>query len=83
MPGRSQAARNEVIVILLALLAGCMQSKPLPDLGDCAQYPQGSYEYGEIGFPFMRHLGQAIYQVELQRERPRRPDLADLEFVRD
>jgi hypothetical protein len=42
-----------------------------------------AYEYDEIGFPFMRHLGQAIYQLELQRERPHRPDLAYLEFVRD
>ena len=41
-----------------------------------------TYEYDEIGFPFLRHLGQAIYQVELQRERPHRPDLAYLEFVR-
>lgn len=42
-----------------------------------------TYEYDEIGFPFMRHLGQAIYQVEMRRERPRRPDLAYLEIVRD
>lgn len=36
-------------MILLALLAGCMQSKPLPDMGDCAEYPEGTYEYGQIG----------------------------------
>jgi hypothetical protein len=42
-----------------------------------------TYEYEEVGFPFMRHLGQAIYDLELQRERPNRPDLSHLEFVRD
>ena len=42
-----------------------------------------TYEYDEVGFPFMRHLGQAIYDLELKRERPRRPDLGHLEFVRD
>ena len=42
-----------------------------------------TYEYDEIGFPFMRHLGRAIYDLELQRERPHRPDLSHLEFVRD
>ena len=41
------------------------------------------YEYDEIGFPFMRNLGNAVYEVELQRERTRRPDLSHLEFVRD
>jgi hypothetical protein len=41
------------------------------------------YEYDEIGLPFMRHLGQAIYHIELQRERPHRPDLEYLEFVRN
>lgn len=41
-----------------------------------------TYEYDEIGFPFMRHLGQAVYEVELQRERLRRPHLGHLEFVR-
>jgi len=38
-----------VFVILLALLAGCMQSSPLPDLGPCADYPDGVYEYGQVG----------------------------------
>ena len=42
-----------------------------------------TYEYDEVGFPFMRHLGQAIYDMELQRERPHRPDLSHLDFVRD
>ena len=33
------------------------------------------YEYEEIGRPFLRDLGQAIYEIELARERPRSPDL--------
>ncbi len=41
-----------------------------------------TYEYEEIGFPFLRELGQAIYEIELNRARPRRPDLGYLEFVR-
>jgi hypothetical protein len=40
------------------------------------------YEYDEIGMPFMRHLGQAIYDVELRRKRSHAPDLSGLEFVR-
>ncbi|MEL7448484.1 MAG: serine hydrolase [Pseudomonadota bacterium] len=36
------------------------------------------YEYDEIGLPFLRDLGQAIYQVELRRARPNRPDLSRL-----
>jgi hypothetical protein len=41
-----------------------------------------TYEYETIGLPFLRHLGRAIYDIELERERVHRPDLADLEFVR-
>ena len=42
-----------------------------------------TYEYDTIGLPFLRHLGRAIYDIELKRKRAHRPDLADLEFVRD
>lgn len=34
------------------------------------------YEYDAIGFPFMRDLGQAVYQYELKRPRRYRPDLS-------
>lgn len=34
------------------------------------------YEYDSIGFPFLRELGQAIYELELARERPVTPDLS-------
>ncbi len=30
-------------------LAGCLKDAPLPDLGACAEPPEGVYEYGEIG----------------------------------
>jgi beta-lactamase family protein len=33
------------------------------------------YEYDEIGLPFLARLGRAVYEHELRRERPRRPDL--------
>jgi hypothetical protein len=34
-----------------------------------------NYEYEEIGLPFMRDLGQAIYDLELKRSRAHLPDL--------
>lgn len=33
----------------LLLLAACVREAPLPDVGDCADYPDGVYEYGQIG----------------------------------
>jgi hypothetical protein len=33
------------------------------------------YEYEEVAFPFMRDLGQAIYEYELQRKKKHLPDL--------
>jgi hypothetical protein len=38
-------------------------------------YHDDNSEYDEIGMPFMAHLGQAVYEHELKRARPRRPDL--------
>ena len=37
-----------------------------------------NYEYGEIGLPFLRNLGQSIYELELARDRENTPDFADL-----
>jgi hypothetical protein len=34
------------------------------------------YEYDGIGLPFLARLGRAVYEHELRRERPRRPDLS-------
>jgi predicted GH43/DUF377 family glycosyl hydrolase len=36
-------------VTLLVLLGACLRPAPAPDVGDCAAYPSGVYEYGEIG----------------------------------
>ncbi|WP_242916244.1 serine hydrolase [Pontibacter liquoris] len=33
-------------------------------------------EYEEVGFPFMEHLGQAVYQHELKRKKKYLPDLS-------
>ncbi|MFT4976466.1 MAG: hypothetical protein ACI8S6_002371, partial [Myxococcota bacterium] len=42
------APRGAGLLLLLSLL-GCVVESPLPDLGDCAVYPDGVYEYGQIG----------------------------------
>ncbi len=41
------------------------------------------YDYNTIGFPFMKNLGQVIYDYELQREKKYLPDLSDLMFRYD
>ncbi len=33
------------------------------------------YEYDTVGYPYMYHLGQTIYQYEQKRKRPQVPDL--------
>jgi len=38
------------------------------------------YEYEEVGLPFMKNLGQAIYEIELGRQREREPDLSRFRF---
>ncbi|MEM7659884.1 MAG: serine hydrolase [Bacteroidota bacterium] len=35
-----------------------------------------TYEYDEIGFPFLAELGRAVYEYELQRPRTKTPDLS-------
>ena len=34
------------------------------------------YDYDETGWPFMKELGQTIYQYELKRTRKYKPDLS-------
>ena len=41
------------------------------------------YDYDNIGLPFMKHLGQVIYDLELKRERKRVPDLSPFVFKYD
>lgn len=46
-------------------------------------YNDGKYEYETLGFPFMRDLGQIIYQHELGREKKFDPDLSAYAFSYD
>jgi hypothetical protein len=39
-------------------------------------FNDNDYEYDEIGLPFLEALGQEIYRIELDRERPHSPDLS-------
>lgn len=42
--------RGAVSLLLLgAGLSACARETPLPFVGDCAEYPEGVYEYGQIG----------------------------------
>lgn len=41
------------------------------------------YDYETLGFPFMKHLGQVLYEYELQRKRKVVPNLSSLIFQYD
>ncbi|MDB5277042.1 MAG: hypothetical protein JWR61_1997 [Ferruginibacter sp.] len=41
------------------------------------------YDYENTGFPFMKHLGEVIYQLELNRQKKIEPDLSKLIFNYD
>ncbi|MDP9230461.1 MAG: hypothetical protein M3O67_07300, partial [Bacteroidota bacterium] len=43
-------------------------------------YNDDKYDYDSVGYPFMKHLGQIIYDYELKRERKYKPDLSALHF---
>ena len=38
------------------------------------------YDYDTIGFPFLKNLGQVIYEYELKRQRSNIPDLSSFRF---
>jgi beta-lactamase class A len=38
------------------------------------------YDYETVGLPFMKNLGQVIYQYELKRKKEREPDLSKFKF---
>ncbi|TMI88260.1 MAG: serine hydrolase [Bacteroidetes bacterium] len=38
------------------------------------------YDYDQVGFPFMKHLGQVIYDLELKRTKKVIPDLSKFRF---
>ncbi|MFY0689827.1 MAG: serine hydrolase [Cyclobacteriaceae bacterium] len=41
-------------------------------------FNDGQYEYDAIAFPFMKKLGWAVHQLELDRQRQNQPDLTTL-----
>ena len=41
------------------------------------------YDYETIGYPFMKHLGRALYEYELKRPRQRLPDLSAFRLTYD
>ncbi|MEO8795823.1 MAG: hypothetical protein ABI390_10170, partial [Daejeonella sp.] len=43
-------------------------------------YNDNVYEYDSIGLPFMKNLGQKIYQQELKRKKKHLPDLSKFKF---
>ena len=50
---------------------------------DNQTFNDNNYEYDSIGLPFLRQLGEAIYEVELQRAREHPPTLDHLRFTRN
>lgn len=46
-------------------------------------YNDGQYDYEKLGFPFMRNLGNVIYNYELKRTRAIKPDLSEFRFEYD
>lgn len=38
------------------------------------------YDYENVGLPFLKNLGQAVYQYELQRKRNRKPNLSSFKM---
>jgi hypothetical protein len=47
---------------------------------DNETFNDGEYEYQTIAYPFLRELGQAIYEVELARNREYEPNLGRFRF---
>ncbi len=39
-------------------------------------YNDNTYEYDEVGIPFLANLGRAVYDYEVNRKRPNKPDLS-------
>jgi hypothetical protein len=45
-------------------------------------FNDNKYEYDDVGLPFLQNLGQAIYEIELTRQREYAPDLGELQKLR-
>jgi hypothetical protein len=43
-------------------------------------YNDGSYEYDTVTYPFLKNIGQVIYQEELKRVKKFKPDLSKFDF---
>lgn len=59
------------------MLSALIRCNPDGRLGD------GHYDYDSLGFPFLQHLGEVIYQYELERPRKFKPDLSAMELTYD
>ena len=46
-------------------------------------FNDGKYEYKTLGYPFMKNLGQLVYNYELKRKRVHKPDLSAFRFKYD
>jgi hypothetical protein len=46
-------------------------------------YNDNKYEYETIGYPFMKNIGQEIYDYELKRRRKYAPDLSEFKLTYD
>ncbi|HEX5168316.1 MAG TPA: serine hydrolase [Cyclobacteriaceae bacterium] len=46
-------------------------------------YNDEKYDYENIGYPFMKNIGQAVYHYELKRNRMNKPDLSEFKFQYD
>ncbi len=45
-------------------------------------YNDGKYEYKTIGYPFMKNLGQVVYDYERKRKRKNKPELSEFRIER-
>jgi hypothetical protein len=46
-------------------------------------YNDEKYDYEKLGFPFMKNLGNVIYNYEIKRQRKYKPDLSEFKFKYD
>lgn len=46
-------------------------------------YNDGKYEYDSLGYPFMKYLGQAVYEFERDRKKSAMPDLSAFKLTYD
>jgi hypothetical protein len=46
-------------------------------------YNDEEYDYDGLGFPFMKNIGEVIYQYELKRKRVNKPDLSEFRITYD